>query len=169
MGPAGLAFLYVKRDHIEGLTPDRVGWKNQIWEGEHAEKPLEHRDTAKNFEYGTLHFQGIYGFEKSLEYLNEVGMENIEHRNLELADYLWNRLNDLGMKMYTPPDTESPIVSFYISDAVELSARLMDEKVKVTGREAHGGHIRVSSHFYNTKDDIDHLIGKLAEAKKTSN
>jgi len=169
MGSAGLAFLFVKREHIEGLTPDRVGWKNQLWEGEHAEKPLEHTETAEKFEYGTLHFQGVYGLERSLEYLNKVGMQAIEQRNLELSNYLWNRLNDLGMKMYTPPGTESPIVSFYDSDAVELSARLMDEKVKVTGREAHGGHIRVSTHFYNTKDDIDHFIGKLAETKKTNN
>lgn len=166
MGPAGLAFLYVKRELIEELTQDRVGWKNQIWEGEHAEEPLERRETAKKFEYGTLHFQGMYGLEKSLEYIDNVGIETIEHRNLGLSDYLWNRLNDLGMKMYTPPDTESPIVSFYESDATELSALLMAKKVKVTGREAHGGHIRVSPHFYNTKGDIDHFIDKLVEAKK---
>jgi len=166
MGPAGLAFLYVKREHIEGLAPDRVGWKNQIWEGEHAEKPLVHRETAAKFEYGTLSFQGIFGLEKSLEYLNEIGIDIIEHRNLELSNYLWSQLNDLGKKMYTPPDTKSTIVSFYDSDAVELSARLMAEKVRVTGRESHGAHIRVSPHFYNTEEDIDYFIEKLAEAKK---
>jgi selenocysteine lyase/cysteine desulfurase len=42
----------------------------------------------------------------------------------------------------------------------------MEEKVKVTGREAHGGHIRVSPHFYNTKVDIDHFINKLMGVKK---
>ena len=161
MGPAGLAFLYVRQEHIGELTPDRVGWKNQIWEGEHAEEPLERRETARKFEYGTLHFQGAYGLEKSLEYLNQVGIDNIERRNLELVDHLWNGLSDLGKEMYTPPGTESPIVSFFDADAVELAARLMAEKVKVTGREAHGGHIRVSCHFYNTKGDIDRFIEKL--------
>jgi selenocysteine lyase/cysteine desulfurase len=38
----------------------------------------------------------------------------------------------------------------------------MRDKVKVTGREAHGGHIRVSSHFYNTREDIDLFIEKLS-------
>jgi len=74
-------------------------------------------------------------------------------------------LNDLGMRMYTPPGTESPIVSFYDGDAVELSSRLMERRVKVTGREAHGGHIRVSVHFYNNEGDIDHFIEKLTEEK----
>ena len=168
MGPAGLAFLYVKREHIEGLTPDRVGWKNQMWEGEHAEKPLEHTGTAEKFEYGTIHFEGIYGLERSLQYLNRLGMDAVENRVLELSDYLWTRLHGRGMGMYTPPGTESPIVSFYESEATELSARLMAEKVKVTGRAAHGGHIRVSPHLYNTKEDIDHFMDKLEEAKKTS-
>jgi len=167
MGPAGLAFLYVRREHIEELAPDRVGWKNQVWEGEHAETPLKHPDSARKFEYGTIHFQGIYGLERSLGYIAKVGLENIERRDLGLADYLWTRLNDLGMEMYTPPGTESPIVSFYDGDAAELSARLMAEKVKVTGREAHGGHIRVSPHFYNTRGDIDHFIDKLMETRKT--
>lgn len=161
MGPAGLAFLYVKPDHLEKLTPDRTGWKNQIWEGEHAEKPLEHPKSAKKFEYGTLHFQGVYGLEKSLDYINEVGMDLVERRNLELSNYLWSQLNELGKGMYTPPGTESPIVSFYEQNASVLSKKLMKEKIKVTGREAHGGHIRVSPHFYNTKGDIDHLIEKL--------
>jgi selenocysteine lyase/cysteine desulfurase len=161
MGPAGLAFLYIRQEHIGELTPDRVGWKNQIWEGEHAEEPIETPETARKFEYGSIHFQGVYGLEKSIEYLNGIGIENIERRNLELVNHLWNGLCDMGKEMYTPPGTESPIVSFFDDDAVELAARLMSEKVKVTGREAHGGHIRVSCHFYNTKEEIDYFIEKL--------
>ena len=163
MGPAGLAFLYVKSDLIGELEPDRIGWKNQIWEGDQAEEPLDATLSAKKFEYGTLHFQGVYGLERSLKYLNDFGMENVERRILQLSTYLWSRLSEIGKKMYTPRGTRSPIVSFYEQDAVETSAKLMEEKVKVTGREAHGGHIRVSPHFYNTTEDIDHFIKKLEE------
>lgn len=160
MGPAGLAFLYVKSESIPDLVPDRIGWKNQIWEGDHAEEPID-QNTAEKFEYGTIHFQGAYALEKSLEYLNRMGMDAVERRVLELSDYLWGKLSELGKRMYTPPDTESPIVSFYQDRAVELAVKLMKDRVKVTGREAHGGHIRVSSHFYNTKGDIDTFIDKL--------
>ncbi len=163
MGPAGLAFLYVKSDHLEELNPDRVGWKNQIWRGEHAEEPLDQPESAEKFEYGTLHFQGMYGLERSLNYLDKIGMDVVERRNLELSSYLWSRIKDLGKKMYTPPGTKSPIVSFYERDASELSVRLMKSKVKVTGRKAHGEHLRVSPHFYNTREDIDFFIEKLEE------
>ena len=165
MGPAGLASLYVNRDSIEELIPDRVGWKNQIWEGEHAEQLPESHDTAAKFEYGTLHFQGMYGLERSLEYLSRIGLENIESRILNLSGYLWRRMRGLEFEMYTAEGTESPIVSFMQQDATRLVAKLMEEKIKVTGRETHGGHIRVSTHFYNTKADIDHFIERLLHAR----
>ncbi len=65
--------------------------------------------------------------------------------------------------MYTPPGNRSPIVSFYQNDSIEIASKLMLEKVKVTGRDAHGDHIRVSFHFYNTREDIDLFIEKLSE------
>ncbi len=160
MGPAGLAFLYVKRENIPGLTPDRVGWKNQIWEGDRAEEPTD-TETAEKFEYGTIHFQGVYALERSLEYLNRVGMDNVERRVLDLSGYLWGQVSELGKGMYTSEGTQSPIVSYFQKGATELATRLMGEKVKVTGREAHGGHMRVSVHFYNTRGDIDRFIEKI--------
>jgi selenocysteine lyase/cysteine desulfurase len=90
-----------------------------------------------------------------------LGMEAVERRCLGLSEYLWSRLNDCGKQMYTPPGTRSQVVSFYERHASELARRLMDKKVKVTGREVHGGHIRVSPHFYNNRDYVDTLIEKL--------
>lgn len=168
LGPAGLAFLYVKEEHIRDLTPDRIGWKNQIWKGDRAEKLSKNAETAEKFEYGTLHFEGIYGLEKSIEYLNGLKPSAVEERDLELSSYLWNELKDIGVSMYTPEGTESPIVSFYEDEATKLSSWLMEHNVKVTGREAHGGHVRVSPHFYNTKDDIDVLLEKLKEWRRIS-
>ena len=163
MGPAGLAFLYVKEDALGELEPDRVGWKNQIWEGDRAEDPPEDKESAEKFEYGTIHFQGVYALEKSLDYINRIGMESIEKRVLELSGYLWSQAHMLGNKMYTPEGTESPIVSFFEPNASEVASKLMAEKVKVTGRGAHGGHIRVSPHFYNTKAEIDRFIERYRD------
>jgi cysteine desulfurase/selenocysteine lyase len=165
MGPAGLAFLYVDRDRIDDLIPDRVGWKNQIWEGEHAEQLSENLETAEKFEYGTLHFQGMYGLEKSLEYLSRIGLENVQSRILGLSSYLWAHLKELAADMYTPEEMKSPIVSFFQPNATRVAEKLMEEKIKVTGREAHGSHIRVSTHFYNTEEDIDHFIERLLQAR----
>ena len=90
-------------------------------------------------------------------------MDKVERRVLMLSEYLWLRLSEIGKKMYTPRGTLSHVVSFFERNAVEISARLMREKVKVSGREAHGGHIRVSPHFYNTREDIHCFIKKMWE------
>ena len=157
MGPTGLSFLYVKRENLAGLTPDRTGWKNQIWGGDNPEDPVD-LDTAEKFEYGTLHFQGLYAMERSLEYLNNVGMDDVEKRNLMLSRYIYDRLSSLGKKPFMPEPPESTVVSYFQKGAVELAARLKSMKIKVTGRSAHGDHIRVSNHFYNTREDVDRLM-----------
>ncbi len=162
MGPAGLAFLYVDKESIEELTPDRTGWKNQIWEGAHAEA-LTPRDTAEKFEYGTINFQGVYALEESLKYLNRLGMDYVEKRVLDNTGYLFEKLDEIGKEIWTPEGNESPVVSFAQDGAVKLAEKLKKGKIKVTGREAHGGHMRVSSHFYNTREDIDKLMESIKQ------
>jgi cysteine desulfurase/selenocysteine lyase len=159
MGPSGLAFLYVKKENLDGLTPDRTGWKNQVWGGDNPEESSD-AESAEKFEYGTLHFQGAYAMERSLKYLNKLGIKQIEKRNLGLSGYLYDRLSEAGKEMWTP-SPESTIVSYFQEGAVELAARLKAQKIKVTGRSAHGDHIRVSVHFYNTEGDIDKLLGEV--------
>ncbi len=160
VGPAGLGILYVKAEHIEKLIPDRTGWSNKIW----AMKPYELPSSARRFEYGTLNYQGIYAFHKSLIYLNKIGIENIEKRVLELTSYLQSRLIDLGARLFTPQGTKSPIVCFFIKDAQELAKKLRSEDIKVTAREWNGeSYFRLSVHFYNTTEDIDRFLDKLKE------
>jgi len=160
MGPTGLAFLYVDESSIGELTPDRVGWKNQIWAGDRAEEPVA-MESAEKLEYGTINFQGVYALEKSIEYLNRLGMDYVEKCVLDTTGYLYSRLRELGKTVLTPEGNKAPIVSYIQTGAVELAERLKQNKIKVTGREAHGGHIRVSAHFYNTREDVDKLIGGL--------
>jgi cysteine desulfurase/selenocysteine lyase len=157
MGPAGLAFLYVDSESLKDLVPDRTGWKNQVWAGDHAEEPIP-SDTAEKFEYGTINFQGVYALEKSLEYLNRLGMDYVEKRVLDTTGYLYAKLGELGKEIWTPEGNESPVVSYMQDGAVDLAERLKKSRIKVTGREAHGGHMRVSAHFYNTRGDVDKLV-----------
>jgi cysteine desulfurase/selenocysteine lyase len=160
MGPTGLAFLYIRKENIDELIPDRTGWKNQIYEGDNPEESVA-EGSAEKFEYGTIHFQGVFALEKSIDYLNAIGAKAIEKRNLMLAGYLYDELVSMGKKMYTPDTPKSPIVSYFEENPLPLAAELKSKKIKVTGREAHGGHMRISGHFYNTKEDVDKLLENL--------
>ncbi len=161
MGPTGLAFLYVREENIGELIPDRTGWKNQIYEGDNPEESVI-EGSAEKFEYGTINFQGVFALEKAIDYLNQFGTKAIEKRNLKLAGYLYDELVSMGKEMYTPDTPTSPIVSYFEDDPLPLAAKLKAKKIKVTGREAHDGHMRISGHFYNTKEDINLLLEKLA-------
>lgn len=160
MGPTGLAFLYVDEESIPELTPDRVGWKNQIWEGDNPEESTS-KGSAEKFEYGTINFQGVYALMRSIEYLNKIGMNNIESRVLSLNKYLYEQLSNLSKEIWTPEGNESAILSFIQDNPEELAEKLKQQKINVTGREAHGGHMRVSVHFYNTTEDIQKFVESL--------
>ena len=160
MGPTGLAFLYVREENIDELIPDRTGWKNQIYKGDNPEESVT-EGSAEKFEYGTINFQGVFALEKSIDYLNSIGTKEIEKRNLMLAGYLYDGLVSMGKRMYTPATPKSPIVSYFEDDPLTLAAKLKSVKIKVTGREAHGGHMRISGHFYNTIEDVDNLLSNL--------
>lgn len=160
MGPTGLAFLYVREENIDQLVPDRTGWKNQIYEGDNPEESVT-EGSAEKFEYGTIHFQGVFALEKAIDYLSAIGTDKIGKRNVELAGYLYDGLVEKGKGMYTPDTPTSPIVSYFEDDPLPLAAKLKSMKIKVTGREAHGGHMRISGHFYNTKEDIDKLLANI--------
>jgi len=155
MGPPGLAFLYVSNDNLESIDPDRVGWKNAIWNRDRRSKD------ASKLEYGTIHFQGVYAMEKSLNYIENVGMDVIDNRVKKLSGYLYDRLSEFGMEIFTPERGISPVVSYMEDNAFEIAKQLMTQKIKVTGRKAHRNHIRASVHFYNTEEDIDKLISTI--------
>ena len=161
MGPAGLAFLYVEEGSIMELTPDRTGWKNQVWEGDNLEESVA-SGSAERFEYGTLNFQGVYALDRSLEYLEALGMERVEGRVLRLSRYLGERLLELGLDVWTPEGNRAPIVSFKHPRPERLAQSLRGLGVMVTGRRAHGGHVRASVHFYNDWGDVDRLVEGVA-------
>jgi len=141
------------------MMPDRIGWKNQIWEVKPSNLPV----SASKFEYGTLNFAAITAFQHSLDYLFDLGIHEIEKRILELSSYLWLKLDDLGVPLFTPVNTRSPIVSVLVNNAKEIGEKLMGDQIKITVRNGQPGHLRISPHFYNTKEDVDIFTTKLQE------
>jgi cysteine desulfurase / selenocysteine lyase len=94
----------------------------------------------------------------------EIGPEQIERRVLELAEYAREQLRRLGAKLLTDEDPAyvSPIVAARWDgfDAPALSSALKQKRILTAARH---GNLRVSTHFYNTEEDIDILAGALRE------
>jgi selenocysteine lyase/cysteine desulfurase len=165
LSPPGAGYLYVKEELIEKFEPPFVGWASvkqeifdtidfwNIWS-------LKLSETASRFEIGSPSFISFIGANEALKMLLNHGVENVERRIIELTDHLIKAVKDLELELQTPEERQyrSGIVNFKIDKPQEITRRLAEKGIIVSAR-AHG--IRVSPHFYNTKEEIDMLIEEV--------
>lgn len=170
LSPAGAGFLYVRKELVEELEPPFVGWSSvkpevfetvNLWDN----RELRLSETASRFEVGQPSVISIVGVIAALRLILSIGVEEIERRVLDLTGYLIEEIKCLGLRLQTPEENEfrSGIVNFLIEDPEEIVRQMSNEGIIVSAR-ANG--VRVSPHFYNTKDEIDTFIDHLKCFKK---
>ena len=175
-GPTGVGFLYGKSELLEELPPYQGG-------GEMISsvtfKKTEYADLPHKFEAGTPNISGVIGFGAAIDYMNDIGFDNIESYEQELLKYATDRLNKIsGLKIYGNPGNKISIISFNLSDhhPSDIGSILDQFGIAVrTGQHCTQpvmdyykipGTVRVSLSFYNTKSEIDLLIDALEKASK---
>jgi len=165
LSPPGCGYLYVRRELIEEFEPPFVGWASvkqevfdtvdfwDIWN-------LDLSPTASRFEVGSPSFISFLGAAEAMKIILEFGIENVEKRIIALTDHLIDAVKDLGLKLQTPEERQhrSGIVNFKVDKPAEVVQSLSKRGIVVSAR-ANG--IRVSPHFYNTKEEIDKLIEEI--------
>ncbi|MFQ5696150.1 MAG: aminotransferase class V-fold PLP-dependent enzyme [Terriglobia bacterium] len=174
--PFGCGFLYIRREAQARLRPPLGGYLSLEtpaggW-GSYFQTPSitpvrDYRfvEEARRYEIGgTANYPGAVGLAASLRMINELGAARIAGRIYELTDYLMAGLSELGVEVVTPPEKEnrSGIVTFSVGPGeknVALLERLLDQKVLVSVRyTSNVGGVRVSCHFFNTRQDLDRLL-----------
>lgn len=161
--PDGAAFTYVAPGLRRTLDPVVVGWRShRDWrnvDNLHHGTP-EFAQSAEKYEGGMLPFAVLYAMGASLELILEIGPEAIEKRVLSLA----NQVRDIARGLGGEPVSEnSAIVSvrFDGRDPSPLAQELKQKRVLVAARH---GLLRISTHFYNNEEDLEHLRAALATA-----
>ena len=156
MGPLGVGIFYMRKDLIEEFDPPYAGWYS-LKKEEDFDRPgidkIEFAETARKFETGGTSFALIKGLKKSLEILLETGMNEIEKRVLKLSEYLIDNAENVQT-----PESEKKragIVNIKNSNAEKIVEKLRNRNILVSARM---GGIRVSTHFWNTEEDIDLLL-----------
>ncbi len=164
LSPNGGAFMYVAPSLRERLEPDAVGWRSdRSWRDvDHLNHGApEFAPKAEKYEGGMLPFAILYAMEASVGLILETGPEAIEHRVMELAGCLRERLRGLGARL---PGDESPhygspiVAARFRKPASDLVKQLKDRGVLVSARH---DNLRVSTHFYNSEEDIERLAEEL--------
>ena len=162
LGSAGLGFMWTRPGLAEKLLPTQTGWfadENIFAMDIHDYSPSP---TARRFQSGTPPIPNIYAGVAAMELMMEIGIaETREHVN-SLNDRLIAGVDELGGVVVTPRDAEhrGALVCVRSTDAPEL-VRLLGEQGIVTSER--DDNLRISAHAYNTADDIDHVLGALAE------
>ena len=99
----------------------------------------------------------------ALAFLDGVGLDRVAEHTQALAGELRAGAAELGMRLFTPPDNPSAIVSFHHGlDPERLSRALAGEGVAITFQEE-GRLLRAAVGMFNNRADVDGLLGVLAE------
>jgi len=167
LGPAGTGFLYVKEELIEELQAIQIGgYSDDGWDMTTIPPVLYGLNpTAHRYDYGTQSRALYVGAAAAAKYHLEIGKQKVESRIRELNDYLYLGLQSLGPKtqILTPEENESRIamISFKseLKDFKELGIELAKEGFRIRQvPESRVNAIRISTHIYNSKAEIDSLL-----------
>ena len=160
-GPFGAAFMYVTPELSKKLEPGLVGFRSHknMWELDASR--VDYPNSAEKFEFSTMAFGCALGLAKSIQYLADIGVEDIFKYNRALADTLVDNLRSKSA-VITSPDNKgrSSIVTAYFKkkDSNKIVEQLKKRKVYVSKR---GESIRFSPHLYNTIGDIENAIEQI--------
>ena len=160
----GVAPFYVRRELLNAIGMDRIGWRQLESEPE----PGEYRfyEDARKYGYATPAFGAIYQMRAALDYVLDVGVGRIESHVVPLANYLNSGLRALGFDVLTPEGNASPIVAFRHGVDPSLATTAFDRaRVKISAREA-GTQIRAGVALFNNRTDVDRLL-EVAETLQT--
>jgi cysteine desulfurase / selenocysteine lyase len=162
LGPEGCGILYIQRDLQDSIQPIEFGWTNVAGFADYASRDMTLRPDAGRYECGTLNTIGCFGLRAALEFILEVGIDNIAPAVLDLADGVANGAQRKGYSLCTPRTGESGsgIVSLRKAD---VDSRLVVRQLKEKGFLAapRQGWVRVSPHFYISREEIERFVDAL--------
>jgi len=164
LGPEGIALLYVSDRVIDRIKPTVVGWTSVNNYEQYLDYRLDYREGAGRFECGTFNSAGVYGLGAGIELFLEVGPETIESYLLELSSYLAERLTSKGYEVVSPRGAgeQSAIVTCKHDRHTprDLYYRLRAKNILTAPRV---NRLRISPHFYNTREEVDALVDALPD------
>jgi len=165
MGPEGAGFMYVKRELIEKTRPLSVGWLSVINPTHYGDINYTLKPDAGRYECGTYNVPGLLAMKASLELLHSIGIDAISKRIRHLTGYVVNGLKPKGYTIVSPREVDEWSGSVCFTSSIhdqEAIVRILrkDHKTEIALREK---RLRIAAHFYNTEDQIDRLMERLAQ------
>ncbi|MGH3772594.1 MAG: aminotransferase class V-fold PLP-dependent enzyme [Pseudonocardiaceae bacterium] len=174
-GPRGTGFLYVRRSILDRLEPPFLDLHSATWT---APGRYEIRPDARRFETWETNYAGKIGLGVAIDYALSWGLDAIEARVTGLAEGLRARLRALdGVRVHDQGQRRCGIVTFTVEGvpAREVQRHLARSGVNTSVSHASSARldlprrglselVRASVHYYNTDDELGHLVTALPRA-----
>ena len=174
-GPTGVGFLYGKKELLENLSP-LMGGGEMI--SDVTFEKTTYADLPHKFEAGTPNISGVIAFGHAIDYLNQIGLDNIFKYENELLKYANKSLKKIdGLKIYGEKANRTSVISFNIENIHPYDIGSILDKFGIAVRTGQhcaqpimdhfhiSGTVRVSLSFINTKNEVDKLIEAIIIAK----
>lgn len=170
-GPTGIGVLYGKKRWLEMMPPYQGGGEmiaNVSFDNTtFAELPFK-------FEAGTPDFVGIAAFSKALDFIDEIGYDNIAAHEHALLTYTTERMMKIpGMKIFGTSENKSAVISFLIGNEHHYDIGMLLDTLGIEVRTGHHcaqplmrslgieGTVRASFAVYNTFEEADKFIAAV--------
>jgi selenocysteine lyase/cysteine desulfurase len=158
-GPKGTGFFYVRDEVIDRL------WNTLACEGWNDPKLR-----AQRFQqFGTSNVPCLWGLTAAIQFANQIGLDRIEHRHRQLADYVLGEMVKRGADSWTSPD---PALRCAIATVNVPPIQRMDietwmwknHKIRIRGTEP--SKLRLCTAYYLQRLEIDHFLETFDQYKK---
>lgn len=178
VGPTGIGVLYAKRDILENMEPFLRGGEMVL---EVTYEDASWADLPMKFEAGTPNIADAIGLGAAVDYLQNIGMANIQEHDKQMTKYALDSFKELEeLELYGPknPDLRSSILSFHHSEVHPHDLGTVLDRRGIAIRTGHHCNMplirslgvpataRASFYLYNTEEEIDILVDALKEAFK---
>ncbi len=175
-GPTGIGVLYGKEKWLEKMPPyqgggemiDKVSWEKTTFE----QLPLK-------FEAGTPDYVATHGLATAIDYIETLGMENIQAHEQELTRYCMEQLSTVpDIRFFGQAREKDAVVSFLVGDIHHLDMGTLLDRLGIAVRTGHHcahplmtrlgvtGTVRASFGLYNTKEEVDALVEGIRRVSK---
>ncbi len=172
-GPTGTGSLYGKEKFLNEMEP----WQG----GGEMIKTVTFEETSYNelpfkYEAGTPNIAGAIGLGEAIDFVSEIGVENIAEYEHELLVYATVKLNAIpGMRIFGTSNQKSSVISFLVNEIHPFDMGTMLDKMGLAVRTGHHcaqpimdyfgipGTLRASFAVYNTKEEIDRLVEGISK------
>lgn len=170
-GPTGIGVLYGKEKWLDEMPPYQGG--GEMIESVSFEKTTFEKLPFK-FEAGTPDYVATHGLATALNYVTELGLDNIFAHEQELTRYAMEQMKAIpGMRLFGTSQHKDAVISFLVGDIHHLDMGTLLDRLGIAVRTGHhcaeplmhrlgiSGTVRASFALYNTKEEVDALIAGI--------